>query len=53
MHVNLTLLLVQVTVDISLHLCVAAIAHPGQVLTGDRGTGLVVERSGGEEYFHA
>lgn len=49
-HVTLTLLLIEVTVDVPLHLCIAPVAHPGQVFTGDGRTHLVVERSGGEGY---
>ena len=51
-HLDLTLLLVQVTVHVSLHLGVAAVPHPGQVLTGDDGSRLEVEGSGGEGGFH-
>lgn len=50
-HGTLTLLLIEVTVDVPLHLCVAPVAHPGQVFTGDVRSHLVVERSGGEGYF--
>jgi hypothetical protein len=43
---KLTLLLIKVTVDVPLDLCVAAILHPWQLFTGDGGTRLVVEGSG-------
>lgn len=48
---SLTLLLVEVTVDVPLHLCVAPVSHPGQMLTGDHRTRLVVEGSGGSKAF--
>lgn len=44
--VSLTFLLVKVAVDVSLHLSVAAVPHPGKVFAGDDGTCLVVESSG-------
>ena len=44
-HASLTFLLIKVTVDVSLHLCVAPITHPGQVFTGDSRTSLIVKRS--------
>ena len=43
---SLTLLLVKVTVDISLHFGVVPVTHPGQMFAGDSWTGLVVESSG-------
>lgn len=42
---GLTFLFVEITVDVPLHLCVAAVSHPGQMLAGDRRTRLVVEGS--------
>lgn len=51
-RVSLTLLLVKVAVDVSLHLGVAAVPHPGQVFAGDDGTCLVVESSDVQRYFH-
>lgn len=39
------LLLIQVTVDVPLDLCVAAILHPWQLFTGDGAARLVVEGS--------
>lgn len=44
-HISLTFLLVKVTVDISLHFGVVSVCHPGQVLTGDRRTSLIVKSS--------
>lgn len=44
-HASLTFLFVEITVDVPLHLCVAAVSHPGQMLTGDGRTRLVVEGS--------
>lgn len=49
-HVSLTLLFIEVTVNVSLHLCIAPITHPLQMFTGDGWTCLIVERSGVEEY---
>lgn len=49
---SLTLLLVKVAVDVSLHLGVAAVPHPGQVFAGDDGTRLVVESSDVQGYFN-
>lgn len=45
---TLTFLLIEVAVDVPLHLCVALVSHPGQMFTGDDRTRLIVERSGGE-----
>lgn len=50
--VSLTLLLIKITVHVSLHFCIGAIAHPGQMFTGDNWTSLIVESSVDEKYFH-
>lgn len=42
---GLTFLFVEITVDVPLHLCVAAVSHPGQMLAGDGRTRFVVEGS--------
>lgn len=50
--VTLTLLLIKITVHVSLHFCIGAITHPGQMFTGDNWTSLIVESSNVEKYFH-
>lgn len=50
--VSLTLLLIKITVHVSLHFCIGAITHPGQMFTGDNWTSLIVESSNVEKYFH-
>lgn len=50
-HLLLTLLLVEVTVHVPLHLGVVAVSNPGQMFTGDGRTRLIVECSTDEDNF--